>query len=86
MILRLLSSPVRAGVWLLEQIAEEAERQRTDPVALAAAIDELDAALDADEITPEEHAEREVELLAALGLAGGGPDDQPDDDGGRRRG
>ncbi len=86
MILRLLSSPVRAGVWLLEQIAEEAERQRTDPVALAAVIDELDAALDRGDITPEEHAAREAEVLDALGLAGGRPDDQPDDDGGRRRG
>jgi hypothetical protein len=59
-------APVRGMAWVAEQVLEEAEKQWSDPSAVERALLEVDEKLAAGEITPEEAAELEEELVARL--------------------
>jgi hypothetical protein len=67
-------APVRGVVWLAEQVQEQAERQLYDPQRIVRLLEEVAEARDAGEITEEEAARREDELVSLLarGPAGGG--------------
>ncbi len=54
-------------MWLAEQIHDQAEEQFYDPVRIRAQLEQVDEARRAGEISEEECAELENELLAADG-------------------
>lgn len=66
-------APVRGVVWLAEQVQEQAERQLYDPQRIVRLLEEVAEARDAGEITEEEAARQEEELIGLLarGPAGG---------------
>ena len=74
-LLTLPLAPVRATVWLAEQIAEQAEAELYDEGAIRAGLMELEAAREAGELDEEEIAEAEDALIARLmtlrGMDGG---------------
>lgn len=59
-------APVRGTVWLAEQLLEEAERQLGDPAAIERQLAEAEAAHERGEISEEELARIEEELIARL--------------------
>jgi gas vesicle protein GvpG len=65
-LLTLPLAPVRATVWLAEQIAEQAENELYDEGAIRAGLLELEAAREAGELDEEEIAEAEEALIARL--------------------
>ena len=67
-------APVRGVVWLAERIQEEAERQLYDPAAVRRGLAEVDEARAAGEISEEEAADLQDELLSRMMSGrGGGP-------------
>ena len=59
-------APVRGVVWLAEQIRDHAEEQHYDPVRIRADLERVDEARRAGEISEDEAAELENELLQRL--------------------
>ena len=59
-------APVRGVAWVAEQVLDEAERQWADPAVVERALLEVDERLAAGELTPDEAAELEEELVARL--------------------
>ena len=74
-LLTLPLAPVRATVWLAEQIAEQAENELYDEGAIRVGLLELEAAREAGELDEEDIAEAEDALIARLmalrGMDGG---------------
>ena len=64
-------APVRGTMWVAEILLEEAERQLNDPAFVEQQLLEAEAAYDRGELTEEEFADIEDELLGRL-LSGGG--------------
>jgi hypothetical protein len=65
-LLTLPLAPVRGVVWLAEQIQEHAEEQYYDPVNIRAQLDRVEEARQTGEMTDEECADLENELLRRL--------------------
>jgi gas vesicle protein GvpG len=65
-------APVRGVVWLAEQIRDHAEEQYYDPARIRAELDRVDEARRTGELSEEECAELENELLQRL-MARRGP-------------
>jgi cytochrome c-type biogenesis protein CcmI len=59
-------APVRGVMWLAERIQEEAERQLYDPATVRKQLAEVDAAREAGEISEEEAADLQDELLSRM--------------------
>jgi hypothetical protein len=59
-------APVRGVVWLAEQVRDHAEEQFYDPVRIRAQLERVDEARRTGEISEEEAAELENELLQRL--------------------
>jgi Gas vesicle protein G len=59
-------APVRGVVWLAEQIRDQAEEQYYDPVRIRAELDRVDEARRTGELSEQECAELEDELLQRL--------------------
>ncbi|HLU53990.1 MAG TPA: gas vesicle protein GvpG [Pseudonocardia sp.] len=59
-------APVRGVVWLAEQIRDQAEEQYYDPARIRAELDRVDEGRRSGELTEEEAAELENELLQRL--------------------
>jgi hypothetical protein len=59
-------APVRGVVWVAEQIRDHAEEQYYDPVRIRAQLERVDEARRAGEISEEDAAELENELLQRL--------------------
>lgn len=59
-------APVRGVVWLAEQVQEQAERQLYDPQRIVRQLEEVAEARDAGEISEEEAARQEEELVNLL--------------------
>jgi hypothetical protein len=59
-------APVRGVLWVAEQIRDHAEEQYYDPVRIRAQMERVDEARRAGEISDEEAAELENELLQRL--------------------
>jgi Gas vesicle protein G len=70
-LLTLPLAPVRGTMWVAEILLEEAERQMRDPALVEQQLDEAEAAWERGDLTDEEFAEIEDELLGRL-LSGGG--------------
>ena len=71
-LLTLPLAPVRGTVWIAEQLLEEAERQLNDPAAIERQLAEAEAAHERGELTDDELADLEDELLRRLtGQTGG---------------
>ena len=58
--------PMRGVLWLAEQILEQAEDQFYDPARIRAQLDQVDEARRSGELSEEECAEIENELLQRL--------------------
>jgi hypothetical protein len=69
-LLTLPIAPVRGVVWVGEKILEEAESQYHDPAAIQAELDDVDARHRAGQLSDEQAAELEAELVQRL-IAGG---------------
>jgi hypothetical protein len=65
-LLTLPLAPVRGVVWLAEQIADYAEDQYYDPVNIRAELERVEEARQSGELSEEECAEWENELLRRL--------------------
>ena len=63
-------APVRGTIWVAERILEEAERELSDPARIERELDEAQARYERGEISEDELAETEDELLRRL--SGGG--------------
>lgn len=59
-------APVRGTVWLADQVLREAERQWFDPAAIQRELDAVAARRGAGELTDEEAALLEEELVQRL--------------------
>lgn len=59
-------APVRGVVWLAEQIQQQAEEQYYDPARIRAQLERIDEARRSGELSEEECAELENELLQRL--------------------
>jgi hypothetical protein len=71
-LLTLPLAPVRGTVWIAERLLEEAERQLNDPVVIEQQLAEAEAAHERGELTDDELADIEDELLRRLtGQQGG---------------
>jgi hypothetical protein len=71
-LLTLPLAPVRGTVWIAEQLLEEAERELNEPEAIERQLGEAEAAHERGELTEEELADIEDELLRRLtGQRGG---------------
>jgi hypothetical protein len=68
-------APVRGVSWIAEQVLEEAERQWADPAAIERALADIDAKRESGELSEEEAAELEEELVARLMNPRGGQHD-----------
>lgn len=64
-------APVRGTVWIAEVLLEEAERQMRDPAVVERQLLEAEDAYERGDLTEEEFADIEDELLGRL-LSGGG--------------
>lgn len=62
----ILLAPVKGVKWVAEQLRDAAERELYDPDNVHEALMSLQAKLDMGEITEEEYAAREQELLQRL--------------------
>lgn len=65
-LLTLPIAPVRGVVWLAEQIHDQAEDQYYDPARIRAQLERVDEARRSGELTEEECAALENELLQRL--------------------
>ncbi|WP_131736822.1 gas vesicle protein GvpG [Actinomadura roseirufa] len=65
-LLTLPVAPVRGVVWLADVLTEQAEAQLYDPGRIAAEMQQIADETAAGEITEEEAAEREEELIRRL--------------------
>lgn len=65
-LLTLPLAPVRGTVWVAEQVQREAERQYYDPGLIRRHLEAIDDARKADELTEDEAAELEEQLLARM--------------------
>jgi hypothetical protein len=74
-LLTLPLAPVRGVAWVAEQVRQEAERQWSDPVAIQAAMDDIQARREAGSISEAEADRIEEELLDRLMAI-----EQPSDD------
>jgi cytochrome c-type biogenesis protein CcmI len=63
-------APVRGVVWIAERIQDEALRQTQDPTAIRRRLAEVDRAREAGEISEEDAARQEEELVGRLLDAG----------------
>jgi hypothetical protein len=68
-LLTLPLAPVRGVAWVVEQVAEEAERQLYDERSIRRDLLALELAADEGEISEVERASREEELLERLAVA-----------------
>jgi len=59
-------APVRGVLWVAEQVKDHAEEQYYDPVRIRAQLERVDEARRAGELSEEEAAEIENELLQRL--------------------
>ena len=59
-------APVRGVMWLAEQIRQQAEEQYYDPARIRAQLERIDEARRTGELSEEECAELENELLQRL--------------------
>jgi hypothetical protein len=59
-------APVRGVVWLAEQLETEAARQQADPGAVRRQLEDLDEARQSGEISAEECAQLQDELVGQL--------------------
>jgi gas vesicle protein GvpG len=59
-------APVRGVAWIADQVLDEAERQWADPAAVERALAEVDAKRQSGELSDQEAAELEEELVARL--------------------
>ena len=64
-------APVRGTIWVAEILLEEAERQMNDPALVEQQLLEAEEAYERGDLTEEEFADIEDELLGRL-LSGGG--------------
>jgi Gas vesicle protein G len=71
-ILTLPLAPLRGTVWIAEQLLEEAERELNDPAAIERQLAEAEAAHERGDLSEEELADIEDELLRRLTGQGGG--------------
>lgn len=62
-------APLRGTIWLAEQLAAIAEEELNDERAIRRLLVEAELALEAGELTPEEHERIEDELLERLDAA-----------------
>jgi hypothetical protein len=65
-LLTLPLAPVRSVVWLAERILDQAEQQMYDPVAVRRQLSEVEAARVAGQLSDDEAAELENELLSRM--------------------
>jgi cytochrome c-type biogenesis protein CcmI len=65
-VLGLPFAPLRATVWVAEQVAEEADRMLSDPAVIRRRLEELAEERAAGTIPPEQADEEERELVARL--------------------
>lgn len=65
-LLTLPLAPVSGVVWLAERVTEQAERQWYDPASIRRQLAQLEEARDAGEISEQECAELEDELVQRL--------------------
>ena len=70
-LLTLPLAPLRGTVWIAEQLAEQAARELDEPRNIRRELAEAQLAYDRGELTVEELAAIEDELLERLRLAGG---------------
>ena len=70
-LLTLPLAPVRGTVWIAELLQEQAERELRDPDLIERQLQAADEAYDRGELTEDEHAEIEEELLSRLLSRGG---------------
>ncbi|MGA4838703.1 gas vesicle protein GvpG [Streptomyces sp. G45] len=70
-LLALPFAPARGTLWVLRQVAAEAERQYYDPSVIRQELAQLTERLEAGEIDEDTFDRREDELLARLGHGGG---------------
>ena len=70
-LLTLPLAPVRGTIWIAEILLEEAERQLNDPAVVEQRLAEAEAAYERGDLTDDELADIEDELLGRL-LGGGG--------------
>ena len=68
-LLTLPLAPVRGVAWVAEVLAEEADRELAQSQSPERALADLEAARATGEITDEEFAEREAELIDAMIVA-----------------
>ena len=59
-------APVRGVVWLAEQVRDQAESQLYDPARIRAQLEQVDQARRSGELSEQECAELEDELLQRL--------------------
>lgn len=59
-------APVRGVLWVAEQVKDQAEEQYYDPVRIRTQLERVDEARRAGEVSEEEAAELENELLQRL--------------------
>lgn len=64
-------APVRGVVWLAEQLEAEAVRQQSDPGAIRRRLEDLDEARRSGEVSAEECAQLQDELLEQMLAARG---------------
>ena len=65
-LLTLPLAPVRGVSWLAERIKEQAEQQMYDPVSIRRQVAQIEAAVTAGELSEDEAAELENELLSRM--------------------
>ena len=65
-LLTLPLAPVRGTVWIAELLLEQAERELRDPELIERQLEAADEAYDRGELTEEEHAQIEEDLLGRL--------------------
>jgi cytochrome c-type biogenesis protein CcmI len=65
-IITLPLAPVRGVVWIAEQVRQEALRRSEDPAAIRRRLAEVDRAREEGELSPEEAARMEEDLVRQL--------------------
>ena len=68
-LLTLPLAPVRATAWLAQQVAEEADREMFDEDRIRRELMELELRADEEELSSDERARLEDDLLARLEVA-----------------
>ncbi|WP_037577112.1 gas vesicle protein GvpG [Phaeacidiphilus oryzae] len=70
-VLTLPAAPARFGLWVMQQVVDEAEREYRDPTPIRRQLVELEGELERGEISEEEFDRREDELLDRLDAISG---------------